>query len=245
MDEMHPRDYSVVSCTALFEKFVSRAGKIFFGRPFYEIVTVIKQGQYYYGVALGDRTETPKAFLQKINKDQINLKKIYRRFEIQVKGYQTLLKLPKSKLRLDSIKGFFQYYHDLIDVAYAAMDTLDVAYVLKPQKRKYFEKWAIRARRTAENLYKEGETVFVPKFLSWFRDNYAKTYTPKLLSYLFYHELLDFIDGKAKLPSLAELKQRNNWFYVSQYPWSKYELASGKKAFSIIKRRRLFEYPIW
>src|SRR3989344_7116754 len=94
MDEMHPRDYSVVSCTALFEKFVSRAGKIFFGRPFYEIVTVIKQGQYYYGVALGDRTETPKAFLQKINKDQINLKKIYRRFEIQVKGYQTLLKLP-------------------------------------------------------------------------------------------------------------------------------------------------------
>jgi phosphohistidine swiveling domain-containing protein len=244
IEEMHPRDYSILGCTALFEKFVTIEAKNFFGRSYREIISVVKSGRYYYGEAVGDKTAIAKAFLRRVNRNEIDLEKTYKDFDRKASEYEKFILQPSKNLQIDSIKKLAYYYRYLIDVTYVAFSTLDEVETLQPRRRKSFEKWVTKSRLRAERLYKDGETIFVPKYLSWFTKQFAPTYSARLLNYLLYKEIVDFIDKGKKLPPIKELKQRSKLLYVSHYPWGEMEYASGKKAEKIIKERKLFESKI-
>ncbi len=241
IESMRPRDYTIVGISAVFDQLVSKGSQIKFGRSFKEIVSVLKNGQYYHGESPEDRVLVSKAFLKRVNTGQIDLYVWYRSFEKTLKDYEKLLKLPVSKYRLETIKEFYEYYRKLINVAYVAMETLDVISTLQKTKRRMFKTWVTKARLRGEKIYKDGETIFIPKYLEWLSKNYFPKYPAKFLSVLFFRELLDFIEKRTPLPSLSELQKRRNFFYLSQFAPSRVVMASGNRAKKIIEKRGLFQ----
>jgi phosphohistidine swiveling domain-containing protein len=139
-----------------------------------------------------------------------------------------------------TLKAFMAFYPELMLIAYAAMDTLDVIDVLPERKRPAFIRWAEKTRKRSERIYKMGDYEFLPKYLQWFARTHYPIADPKLLGYIASVEMRSFLDHGTPLPSVAELRNRKRLLFIRQYGRDQLDLFTGSGARREITRRKLF-----
>lgn len=242
MYEKHLREYTLVGATAVMEGMICRDFVDFYGGSF-EIISVIENGKYYHFQDPDERMAAAKKFLQKVDAGEVDLEKNYKEFSALVDEYMEFLAQDESKYTLQTVIKVFDYYKRLMNVALSALDPIDVIDVLPETKRDMFKKWAEKTRKKEEPIYKTGEMVFMPKYLSWLTKTHLKNYTVDEVWYLVYTELVDFIKSGKPLPSPEVLRQRKSLFYVRQYPVSQLEYCAGDDAHVEIKKKKLFPSP--
>ena len=238
--EVHPREYTVIGISAAMQEFFTKDFIAFYGGTLHEMISVIKNGQYYHCELDGDRKRIDLLFLKRVNKNLIDLTKEYKIFDDLMVNYEKILKLPQNRYSLNTLKQFYHYYRSLLKYAYLGFDTIDYIDSLTVTKKEKYRSWVIKLRNRAENIYKGGENDFILKYLIWLKNNYFPGYSEEQLSYLFHQEIKDFIDKNKKIPTIEDLTSRQNLFYIKQYPIDSFQLLTGKVAEKEIAKRRLF-----
>src|SRR3989338_1626295 len=170
--EKHRREYTIVGATAIFQFMVEREFNSFVGKPFQEIISVVKDGVYYHLQQEGDRAAVCRAFLQRVNCGELDLDAEYVQFDKLVSEYEKLLVTPTKKFTKEIILTLFEYYKKLINIAYVCFDAIEVIDELNENKREWFTQWSMKTRRREEVIYKNGEMKFIPQYLSWIVANY-------------------------------------------------------------------------
>ncbi|MFH0852792.1 MAG: PEP-utilizing enzyme [bacterium] len=238
--QTYPRDYSIVGATAISDEYVSKKYGRFNGQMLPEVISVIKNGRYIYIIRTDSLYDICRTFIRKkLNTNKVNLPRLWKQFDSQVKEYFSLLDTPVTQYSKEMILDVYDYYKKMIPVAYLATYVLDCLDEVEPAKRKSFSKWIKRARKRAELIYKQGESEFIPKYLKWLVENELKEYDPKLLEYVYCQEMERWIIGKAKLPSMSELKKRHKLLVIHQYPVGKFRLLTGSKAKQFLDKLKI------
>ena len=237
--EVHPREYTIVGISAAMQEFFSGDFRKYYGTNLKEMVSLIKDGQYFHIQIEGDRERLDKSFLKRINMGKYNYKKEYDDFLKLVNAYKKLTH--NKKITVDIILEFYGYYRKLLKYAYAAFDTADFVDFLKPKKRNEFMKHITKVRLRAEKIYKDGEEKFIPKYLKWLIKNHLNKYAVEELKYVFWKEMENYILLGKKLPPVKILCERKKLFYIRQYPIGKFQLKQGKAAEKEILKQQFFK----
>ncbi len=237
--EKHQREYTVVGATACLGSIVSQGIKDFFGDSLSEIISVVKNGVYYHLQLDGERQKVARSFLQRVNRGEIDLEKEYNSFVKMVEEYEKFIDQDESVFSKEMILIFFKYYEDLMPVALAALDSVDVIDELDLTKQKDFMEWAKKVRTCEEVIYKDGEMKFMPRYLKWLSENNLPDYSAHDLKYLLYDEIVNYAKGNGQLPNLEEINNRHSDLLVIQRPIWQMEYWSGEKAREEIEKRKL------
>ncbi|MEI6597308.1 MAG: PEP-utilizing enzyme [bacterium] len=237
--EIHPREYTIIGISAVMQEFFSKDFRNYYGTNLKEMVSLIKDGQYFHIQIEGDRERLDKSFLKLVNAGRYNYKKEYNDFLKLVNAYEKLTF--NKKISLNIILEFYSYYRKLIKYAYAAFDTPDFVDFLKPERRKEFMKYITKIRLRAEKIYKDGEEKFIPKYSKWLVRNHLNKYTVEELQYVFWKEMENYVLLGKKLPSPKILCERKKIFYIRQYPFEKFELKQDKTAEKEIAKQQFFK----
>lgn len=237
----HRREYTVVGGIAAFKKVFQQDFIDFFGYAYPENYVVVKNGIFYFFQPEGEREKMSVSFLKKVNKNKINLNKSYSYLKRKVSKFEELIKTPKSKFTLVTYKKLINYYHDIFPVYLASTDAINFLYALNDKKIKYFKKWSTKTRLISEQVFKKGELNFMPRYLDWLASSHLCGYSADLLRYVFYEEIMDYIDSGEVLPSIKELKSRKKLLVIAQYPVDKLEFFTKERAAKIIKAKGFFK----
>jgi phosphoenolpyruvate synthase/pyruvate phosphate dikinase len=239
--EVHEREYYVVSVSAGFHSFFRPCFTDFYGATLQENIILIKKSIFYHCQREGERMDVVRSLLQRVNDGKIDLEKEFELFETMVQEYLALLATDKEEYTKELFLRIVYYYQRMWNLAYGAVDSMDVIDILDEKKKEVYESWITKVRKLAEPLYKKCEVDFMPKYLQWFADNVVKGYTPEELRYLVFTEMESFIkDGKA-LPSKEELMNRKEYFFIRSSPGDVIEYCSGEEARKIIEEKGFFK----
>ncbi|MCX6779812.1 MAG: PEP-utilizing enzyme [Candidatus Magasanikbacteria bacterium] len=234
--EKHLREYTVVGATAVFQPIVSKGFVDFYGGS-YEIISMVKDGFFYHCEIPEERLGAARQFLKRVSEGKVDLEYEYNKFSDLADKYLNFIE--DNNFSLETIIKFFNYYKLLINTAVASMDCIDVIDELPLDKQQDFLTWAEKTRKKEEPVYKNGEMVFMPKYLDWLSKNYLKNYSAEELRYLVCTELVDFVEKNKDLPSPADLRDRKKLFYIRQYPVGGLEFFAESKAQEQIDLKKL------
>ncbi len=237
--EKHPREYSVVGSTALFSYLQQKEFFNFYGGILSEVLSVVKDGTYFHYQIEGERDKIAKKFIKRIDDEEIDLDKAYYDFDRQVARHEFFLKKTEKDFSKETVLELFANYKILANVSLAAIDPINVIDELEKNKAAKFKKWAQKARKREENVYKDGEMKFMPKYLNWLSKKFLPNYKAEHLRYLMYKELEDYIKFAKQLPTVEELENRKKLMYVAQYPGNKIIYYSGQEAQRYIDEKGL------
>ncbi len=232
--EKHQREYTILGSGVVMASILGKKMFEFFGGELSEIISIVKNGVYYHLQVESERQDMSRHFMQRLNRNEIDLEKEYIQFDKMVSEYEEFIFKPSEEFLLEDILTLFKFYEDLAPVALASFDPIDVLEELDKDKRDNFLQWSQKTRRREEVIYKNGENKFIPRYLEWFKNNYASSYEVDDLKYLVYTEIIAFIKEKKSLPSRNSLLERKDWLYIRQYPFWQIEFFSGKQAEKII-----------
>lgn len=238
--EKYQRDYTIVGSGVVFASMMNEKMLEFFGEMMHEAITIIKNGVYYYFQVEGQRQTVARSFMHRLNQGEIDLEKEYIEFDKMVSDYEKFISKPSEEFLLEDILTLFKFYEDLLPVAVASFDPINVLEELDEDKRDNFLQWSKKTRCREEVIYKNGEMKFIPRYLEWFKNNYASNYEVDDLKYLVYTEIIAFIKEKKSLPSRNSLLERKDCFYVKYSPFWQIEFFSGKQAEKIILENNFF-----
>lgn len=238
--EVHPREYTILGMSAVFQGCTSQRFKAFFGANLSEIISVIKNGQFYHIQLQGEREQIARIFLQKINAGVFDFEKEYNLFQSALESFEYIISLNHNNYSLNTILDFYSFYRALIPYALLAFDTPDLVSVLDTDKREPYLEWVTNLRLRAERVYKDGEMVFIPRYLEWLVKNHLPNYTSEQLQYVFYTEIESYIKENKPLPSPKVLHERKQGCFFRQYPFEQYQLLQGVSAQREVESRRIF-----
>ena len=231
--EKHPREYTVLGPSVVFDELCSRAMGKFLGNTFREIIVIVKDGVYYHFQREGERERITKKFLSRIKKGIITkefLDRKYKEFDRLASEYENLIYSDQSKFSKKMLVDFLVYYRRLIYVGYICQDLLNIIDQLSGEQRQFIVHWAEKARRREEVIYKNGEMKFLPRYLSWFAKNEVQGYTAKDLRYLIFPEMEAYLKEGKPLPTAKELRARRDLLYIRHSFPSKLTWSTGKEA---------------
>ncbi len=189
MYDKHKREYTAIGVTAAFEAVVGKGVHKFFGGTVSEILSVIKNGEFWHFQIVGERENTAKKFLKRIELRKVNFEKERKKFYNLVDTYLKFINQPESKFSKKTILQLYHFYKGLMPTALAALDAVDVIDELPENKREKFLEWAKQIRIKEEPVYKNGEMLFVPRYLKWLKKKYFPEYTTEELQCLVYTEM--------------------------------------------------------
>jgi len=231
----------MVGITAAFHCLVRHNCTDFSGGIIKEWIEIIKDGTYYHCQQEGDRLNLAKAFMKRVNADQIDFDKEYDVFENNVKEYEEFLLTKEEDYTKETFLKLINFYEKMWNLAYTAVDSMDAIDVLDENKKEQYSKWIFKVRKRAELVYKRGETEFLPKYLKWFAENISPEYTAEELNYLVFTEMEDFIKHNKPLPSKEELHKRSRYFFIRHTFPDKIEYCSGEEAKKIMDEKEFFK----
>ncbi|MFH1767304.1 MAG: PEP-utilizing enzyme [Patescibacteria group bacterium] len=241
--EKHRREYTVVGVSSAFQSFFKEPFRKLYNAEFSEIIILIKDGVFYHYQVLGERETVSQQFLKRINNNEIDLEKKWQQLDKLVSKYEQLISRKQSEFSLEMIDDFYDYYQEIMPIAYASMDAIDFIDELDVEKRPVFQEWATKTRIRSELVYKNGEMKFVPRFLAWFVEYHLPTYTTEQLEYLVFTELQAFINEDAALPTSKELEARKSNFYVRHFGHNEIEFFEGEAVDKVVEEKKLLKQP--
>lgn len=208
--ESHQREYNLVSITASAAAVFSSENAEFFGRvEALELIEVVKDGVFYW-VARPEAFKQPvKALMELVEKGEFDLAGALRDYSKGVNRFEALLSCKPKDYSLETLDEFYELYRNLFKyILYGAYGIDFLAATISPVKRETVEKLLIKTRLIGERIHKDGEKIFLPRYLKWLSQNILTDYAPEELRYVTYYEMRDFLDSGRKLPSAKELARR-------------------------------------
>ena len=230
----HEREYTVVGVTAAFNAIMLQSFIDFYSTQWDEIISVIKDGRFYHYQRDGLREVSATEFLQKVANDEYDLEALYDVFDRTVTEYESFIEQDESSFTRETILELYRYYTDLINVAVAGLDPIDMIDSLDETHQAQFRAWSEKVRRREEVVYKHGEMKFVPRFLTWLQKAHLPEYTVDQLNYILFSEMRAYVENDASLPTPSELDARNELCFIRQTPVGNIECKVGKEAQKII-----------
>ncbi len=237
--ERHRREYTLLGITSVIDAMLSEKFASFYGVAFAEFPAIIENGAYYHFQLAGDRQRVSSTFLERVNHGEIDLGVEYPAFDAAVAEYDEFMKEDPSTYTLKTILKFYDFYHKIIMVDYACMDSMDVIDVLRPELRPHYEELLNRIRHRGETVYKRGEMEFIPRFTKWMAENIVPEYTAEQLQYVIDSEMIAYINQGNQLPTPEELNERKKLCYMNQWPGNRVEIYTGDAAREAIRNKGL------
>jgi hypothetical protein len=238
--ETHQREYTILGITSVIRAMVSEDLNKKYGGTFTEMISIIRDGVYFFSEVHGDREQLSRLFLIKVNNESIDFDREYRLFDSEVQKYEKLIDQDESNFSLETWELFYNFYNSLFPIAYAGMDSVDFIDELSPKLHESYIAWATKIRKRGEVIYKRGEMDFIPRYTSWL-SKYLGSYSADELRYLFCDELINYTKNGIQLPSPEELRNRKKYCFIRQFPISQFELYSGEDAKKIIDEKGLLK----
>ena len=203
------------------------------------MIFTIKDNTFYHFQIENDRLECSKKFLEKVNKNEVDLEQYTKEFKEIIQKYKIFLEKPIENK--ESILVLYKFYRQMLRYAYAAIDTIDVIETLDLEKREKFKAWAMQTRHLAEPLYKWGEQNYIPKYSEFLQKTELKKYSIKQIQNIHYSEMLDYLNLNKVLPPPEILEERSTSFYIQGRPIDIINIFQGESATQKFKEKQLFK----
>src|SRR5436309_2361741 len=115
--ERHLREYTVVGISSVMRQFVTNDFRLLSGAHLSEFLSVVRNGKYYHLQIAGERERLIKIFIKNTESGHINLEQELKQFKKLVSKFTKLVYLPPAKYNLATIKKFYWYYYELLNLA--------------------------------------------------------------------------------------------------------------------------------
>jgi len=236
------RNYTVFGISPVFKAIVDKKFIDFFGgQSLSHLYFVVRKGVFYHFQIDAEVDKLMEIFLGRVNRNEIDLFDVYETYNRDVSKLESIYMLKPDQYDLKTLTEFYQLYSSFIHVAYSSFYSADfVSKCIKDKAlaSKYLE-WISQIRSRGENIYKEGENVFIPAYSEWLAARFPGSYTAEQIMYLTHQEISDWVKGASKV-SKEDLDDRKRIFFGDFQPVGKEEYLQSAEAEKKIDELGLF-----